>query len=156
MSNMYQQSMVTAMIMIVNGIQAGISNDTWWDDQNWRNDSLELLVSKGIVSGTTDATDQFITSPRSIEGHPDDYASKPNATRASSVLPESTFNDWLPNANSIYTYQSFLKAVAKFPAFCDESNGPLGLGDDDTCRREIAALFAHMIITSDGLSKLED
>lgn len=46
--------------------------------------------------------------------------------------------------------------MAKFPAFCDESASPLGYNDDDTCRREIAAFFAHINITSDGLAVKED
>lgn len=60
----------------------------------------------------------------------------------------------MPNADSIYSYQNFLRAVAKFPAFCGESNGDFGI--DDACKRELAALFAHMIVTSDGLSTRED
>lgn len=60
------------------------------------------------------------------------------------------------DANDIYTYHSFLRAVSKFPAFCGESNGPMGYDDVDTCKREIAALFAHMSETSNGLSVLED
>ena len=102
----------------------------------------------------TDVDNQFIKSPWTIPGHPDDYASKPNTMRVKSVLPESTFNDWLADGNSMYTYNSFLRAVAKFPAFCGETAG--ALSDDDSCKREIATIFAHMMITSDGLSKLED
>ena len=45
-------------------------------------------------------------------------------------------------ANAVYTYENFLKAAAKFPAFCNESNMP-NYDDDQTCEREIAAIFAH-------------
>ena len=48
----------------------------------------------------------------------------------------------------MYTYESFLRAVAKFPKFCGESNAPLGYDDLDTCRRELAALFAHSAVSS--------
>ena len=106
----------------------------------------------GEVSGTTETTGQFLESPRTIIGHPDDYASQPNAKRVKANLPESTFNEWTSNASSIYSYQAFLRAVAKFPAFCGESNAPHGYSDDDTCKREIATLFTHMLINSDGMS----
>ena len=48
-----------------------------------------------------------------------------------------------------------MKAIAKFPAFCGESASPKGYSDVDTCKREIATLFAHMSVQSDGLNKLE-
>jgi hypothetical protein len=79
-----------------------------------------------------------------------------NVVRANSNFPESTWDNWTSNANSIYTYELFLKAVSKFPAFCGETNGPLGYSLDETCKREIATLFAHMTISSNGLSKLEN
>lgn len=49
-----------------------------------------------------------------------------------------------------------MKAVAKYPAFCDESNAPYGYNMDETCKREIATLFAQMSITSAGFSLIED
>lgn len=44
-----------------------------------------------------------------------------------------------------------MKAVGKFPAFCGETNEPLGYGLADTCKREIASLFTHIKHNSDGL-----
>ena len=38
-------------------VDAKISNDSWWDSHVWTNGSLELQVTSGHVSGTTDATD---------------------------------------------------------------------------------------------------
>ncbi len=70
--------------------------------------------------------------------------SNDNVGRVRSVFTKSNWDDWLPNADAIYTYNKFLQAVAKFPAFCGESNSPLGLNEPDTCRREIASLFAHI------------
>jgi len=61
----------------------------------------------------------------------------------------------MPNKNAIYTYDSFLKAVAKFPAFCNEANGGT-LTEDQACKRELAALFAHIEHTSSGLSETKD
>lgn len=49
-----------------------------------------------------------------------------------------------------------MRAVGKYPAFCGESNSPNGLSDSDTCKREIAALLAHIQVTSSGLTVWED
>ena len=53
-----------------------------------------------------------------------------------SILDEDAWNFLFPVANSLYDYQSFLRAAAKFPAFCFE-------GTDDLCKRELATFFAH-------------
>jgi hypothetical protein len=46
--------------------------------------------------------------------------------------------------NDLYTYDGFLRAIAKFPAFCGESNMDSYDKDlDETCKRELAFLFAH-------------
>ena len=53
--------------------------------------------------------------------------------------------DWdrgFPQADKIYTYDNFLKAVAKFPAFCNEKNTDK-LTLDQVCKRELAGIFAH-------------
>ena len=43
--------------------------------------------------------------------------------------------------DAIYTYEGFMKAVAKFPKLCGENN----TSDDNltACKKEIATLFAH-------------
>lgn len=62
----------------------------------------------------------------------------------------------MADAHEHYTYEAFLRAVAKFPAFCNESNGPLNYDLDSTCKREIAALFAHMMNESEEMTILQD
>ena len=104
----------------------------------------------------TDASDQFMISPHSADGHPADVSNLKNVRMVAGNFSQSKFDSWTSNANSIYNYDNFLKAVAKFPAFCDESNDPFGLDENETCKREIATLFAHMTIDSDGLNKIED
>lgn len=39
-----------------------------------------------------------------------------------SIFDEADWNEGFPQRNSIYTYDNFLKAVAKFPSFCAETN----------------------------------
>jgi hypothetical protein len=43
---------------------------------------------------------------------------------------------------SKYSYENFLKAIAKYPALCGENNRTTS--DLDTCKREIAGLLAHV------------
>ena len=53
------------------------------------------------------------------------------------VLSEDAWDYLFPMRNKLYDYQSFLKAAAKFPKFCNE-------GDADLCKRELAFFFAHI------------
>ena len=72
---MYQKTTwVTALLMAALG-RANISNDAWWQSHNWSNSNLEIEVVDGEVRGTSETTRQFLESPRTIIGHPDDYAS---------------------------------------------------------------------------------
>jgi len=50
--------------------------------------------------------------------------------------------------HEVYTYENFLKAVAKFPYLCGENN--TGFSDLDACKREIAALSAHFVKETGG------
>lgn len=53
--------------------------------------------------------------------------------------------------HEIYTYEGFLKAVAKFPAFCGESNLVDYEKDlDMTCTRELAVMFSHWVKETGG------
>ena len=51
---------------------------------------------------------------------------------------------WPTNASAIYTYDDFLRAVAKFPKFCNEIPTGSSAKIDDICKSEIATLMAHI------------
>lgn len=70
------------------------------------------------------------------------YMSSPNVQRVMGLFSQADWNRGFPLANKIYTYDNFLKAVAKFPAFCNEKNTD-DLTLDQVCRRELASIFAH-------------
>lgn len=59
-----------------------------------------------------------------------------------SLFSEADWDDGFPLADPIYTYDNFLKAVAKFPYFCNETNIS-GQSLDDACKRELSSIFAH-------------
>lgn len=77
-------------------------------------------------------------------GHPVDWESLPNVQRVKEVMPLSIWDNWTQNLDSIYSYESFLRAVSKWPAFCGETYEPMGYDLDQTCKREIATLFTHI------------
>lgn len=60
-----------------------------------------------------------------------------------SVFTQADWDAGFAFANSLYSYDVFLQAVAKFPAFCNETN--TGQDLDTSCKRELAALFAHIV-----------
>jgi len=87
----------------------------------------------------------------------EDYQSKDNVVRASSILTSDKWTEIFPNALSLYTYDNFLQAMAKFPKFCDEAKDAT---DEDSlvnaCKVELATLLAHMKYSSENLTKVED
>ena len=58
-------------------------------------------------------------------------------------MPESEWSTVFPLANSIYSYEGFLKSVGKFPYFCDDVDADSGMDLETACKKELATLFAH-------------
>jgi hypothetical protein len=85
-----------------------------------------------------------------------DYGTNANAERVKLILTESKFNELFPSRDSLYTYDGFIKAVAKYPMFCGEYNDSstdTNLENlDNACKRELSTLLAHFEINSEGLS----
>jgi len=81
-----------------------------------------------------------------------DYENNENVLRVKQHLTETKFNELFPERDAFYTYNSFIKAVAKYPAFCNEKNGAVESTNtatlDETCKRELSALFAHITYAS--------
>ena len=59
------------------------------------------------------------------------------------VLTSADWDYLLPLRNPVYTYVEFLKAVAKFPAFCGEKPADNDMSMDDVCKKEIATCISH-------------
>jgi len=89
-----------------------------------------------------------------IDGDVTDWETKENVLRVTSILTQENWADLFPVSHSFYTYEDFLKAVAKWPAFCDDWNPEedtlWGNTEDPekTCARELSALFAHITLES--------
>jgi len=68
-----------------------------------------------------------------------------------------TWNSFFPDALAEYTYDNFLRAVSKFPKFCNDAL------DSSTeakllaaCKLEIATFLAHMKHESGSLIYMEE
>jgi hypothetical protein len=59
------------------------------------------------------------------------------------VLSKDDWNYLFPVANGAYTYENFAKAIAKFPAICNEKASSVNLSLDDVCKKELSTMFAH-------------
>ncbi|WP_444937662.1 glycoside hydrolase family 19 protein [Microbulbifer sp. JMSA002] len=68
-------------------------------------------------------------------------ANPTNVQRVESIISEDTWDYLFPLRADAYTYTSFLRAVAKFPAFCGDYTD--GRNSDAICRKALAVMFAH-------------
>ena len=64
-----------------------------------------------------------------------------NVRRVEGILSAAAWDFAFPLRDTSYSYQRFLQAVAKFPAFCGTYGD--GRDSDGICRRSLATLFAH-------------
>ena len=56
-----------------------------------------------------------------------------------------------PFANNLYQYSDFIRAVAKYPMFCNEVPSSSASTLEDICKQELAALMAHISYESGDL-----
>ena len=63
-----------------------------------------------------------MTAPLSADGEVTDYEAQANVQLVQSIFPASEWASAFPYANSVYTHEGLMRAVAKFPAFCNETN----------------------------------
>lgn len=84
-----------------------------------------------------------INSPKPIDGDVLDYLDMDNVKLVQQFLEEDDWDYFFPMRNELYTLDGFFKAVGKFPAFCGENNREQS--DLETCKREVATLFAHFV-----------
>ena len=122
---------------------AAIVADGLWTNNDWYDDALKLGVSNGVPYSNDADMIRRLAAPLSIDGPVDSlYMDLENVQRIQRVFTEDMWDAGFPQADAIYTYDNFLKAAGKFPQFCNETNLS-GYNKDQTCKRELATLFAH-------------
>lgn len=93
------------------------------------------------------------TRPNSVvEGITAGAATNPdNVRRVEGIVSAANWDHMFARRAKEYTYLNFLKAVAKFPAFC----GAYSDGRDATaiCRKSLAVMFAHFAQETGGHNK---
>ena len=116
----------SAMALLLNWASAAIAENGIWTNNDWYDDNLKLGVRNGQPYSNDATQSRRITSPISIDGDINnmDYHNFANVQRIKRIFPEADWVRGFPVANAVYTYENFLKAAAKFPAFCNESNMP--------------------------------
>ena len=120
---------------------AAIVADGLWTGNDWYDATAKFGVRNGVPYSDDAAVDRRITSPLSRDGPDPNYMQADNVQRVQRVFTEADWNTNFPFANALYSYTDFLKAVAKFPAFCGEA--PTGENIDQVCQRELSTIFAH-------------
>jgi hypothetical protein len=131
--------------------------DGIWTDIVWVDQANQYRVENGVVEGMDEESRRRIESARNLPGDGSNYLSLENVQRTMEVLPESLWDSLFPNALPVYTYLNFVKAVAKFPKFCNDAKD----SDDEAdllaaCKLELSAFLAHLKHESGTLIYVEE
>ena len=115
-----------------------------WTGNDWYDSVHGIGVKNGVPYSNEEDKNRFLKAPLSFDGDGflDDYLSMKNVQLVNDIFPEEYWDIAFPLADEVYTHENFLKAVAKFPAFCNETN----LSDmslEESCRKELSTMFAH-------------
>jgi chitodextrinase len=105
----------------------------------------------------SEETKRMIRTSTAVPGIPTVDLSTPsnnavNVARVMRLFPESKWNEIFPVKKSIYTYSELLKAIAKFPLFCNDRAPDSDMDLDTACKTELATIFAHMVQETGGHS----
>ena len=117
-----------------------ISNETKQNESEF----LDVIPSDGEFSDMS----RILESATPLEGEPvvdlnnieNNYE---NVQRVMKIIDSEKWNYLFPIRHASYSYENFLKAVGKFPKFCNEAAD--GLDIDYICRKELAVVFAHFV-----------
>ena len=138
----YSQTALALALVALETSRAAIVSDGPWTGKDWYNNNKQIGVKNGVPYSKDPAVQKVLTAPLSLDGPIDNYLNMKNVQLVQSILPASDWPIAFPYADEVYSYDSFLKAVAKFPAFCNDNNIE-GNTMEQTCKRELAAMFAH-------------
>lgn len=75
--------------------------------------------------------------------------------KVQSILSATQWDFLFPLRNDVYSYDGFLNAVGKFPAFCNENAEVENWSGIDMCKKELATMFAHFALETSYNSQWE-
>ncbi len=118
-------------ITVYNGNTSTTNNTvTYTNTYNIPTDIQKVITSATPLYGTP-TVDSVSTSNN-----------RENVKRVMNILSKEKWSDLFPVADSIYNYEKFLQAVAKYPKFCGEVGDNIGSDSDSVCRKELATLLS--------------
>lgn len=79
----------------------------------------------------------------------------PNVALVMSIFTDDLWKESFTFPNYTYSYSAFLRAVAKFPMFCNENNDS-SISLDSSCRRELAVILAQITVDTADLQGVSD
>ncbi|WP_019614194.1 glycoside hydrolase family 19 protein [Psychromonas ossibalaenae] len=122
--------------------------------------TVELPLSQAMADKDTEIAkqnDYFQVSRNSVETRDNriveqitsgDDSNPENVKRVESIISTQDWEFLFPERNAAYSYENFLKAVGKYPAFCDTYTG--GQNSESICRESLATVFAHFTQETGG------
>lgn len=111
-------------------------------------EAIEADLTSGPVFAAVKASIQTLDNTSVEAVVPGRSANPDNVKRVEGLIPETRFDFLFPLRHPAYSYVRFLRAVAKFPAFC--GNYSDGRNADAICRRSLATVFAHFTQETGG------
>ncbi len=111
-----------------------------------------VAMISNVLAGPPDLSPdikRMVKSATPLPGTPEvdiamPLANPENVRRVMRIVPESRWNELFPLRNKGYTYEEFLKAVAKYPALCNEKAPGVKEDLDQVCAMELVTIFGHM------------
>jgi len=116
-----------ALLMASATVKAAIKTDGLWTDADHVQSTggVTYKYTNGIPGSDDAETDRRIKAPQALpESSMSEYMMNDNVVRVNEIVGTENWNHWfsLANTDAGMTYENFLKAVAKFPYFCNEHN----------------------------------
>ena len=112
-----------------------------WTGYDWQNTDAGVGINNGVPYGLNNKVSIRLRSASTIDTSNINIYDQPNIKRIISTFSQENWNTLFPYALSVYTYQGFLQAAAKYPMFCNEYIDETQL--DYACKKELATFFAH-------------
>ena len=103
--------------------------------------ATEVDLTNSAFFRTVKASVRTLANDQVEKVQPGAAANPLNVKRVERLMPSSRWDFYFAVRDPSYTYTGFLRAIAKFPAICD--NYTDGRDADAICRHSLATMFAH-------------
>ena len=113
-----KSALLANCLLMLGGIHSKIvTNSPLWEE-DWYDENTNIGVNNGEPYSKDREFERFIKAPLTLEGDDSDFMTQNNVQRVLRVFPGDNFEEMFPFRNQMYTYDGFLRAIGKYPAFC--------------------------------------